>query len=434
MANPPQDKGTSHEATPIPPFDALSKYVSPPTNDQEQWWHHTGSLLGRMLQSAQYPLDQQYQYLKFFEGQVSPRLGPYPSRFRSNVTVSGDPVELSVNYQQRGGTRPIVRIGFEAMDSYSGSKIDPFNQLPASDVIRGLSRLELKGFDPHLFAYFGFRHTLTKEETDRLADPELAGRTLLRSQYGFGLDLKNGSVVVKGYTFPGLKTVASGQSISELVTDSISQLSQPKASCADAWETVKGYMAETSSFNQFHVWSWDYVDPSLSRLKFYSVSNEFTWRKVEEVWTVNKLLAADPVNIEGLKYLRQLWDIIQPSDSERKVIEDRPAYIREHETPLLWNYEMTPGSPIPYAKPYFSMHGINDLACVENLARFFEVAGLKDLAASYPGIVKAYFPEHDLAKTSHLVMWVSYAYSEKTGIYLSVYYHSSGDVPVSSRA
>lgn len=42
-------------------------------------------------------------------------------------------------------------------------------------------------------------------------------------------------------------------------------------------------------------------------------------------------------------------------------------------------------------------------------------------------------PEHDLAKTSHLVMWVSYAYSEKTGVYVSVYYHSSGDVPVSSR-
>jgi len=42
-------------------------------------------------------------------------------------------------------------------------------------------------------------------------------------------------------------------------------------------------------------------------------------------------------------------------------------------------------------------------------------------------------PEHDLAKTSHLVMWVSYTYSEKTGVYVSVYYHSSGDVPVSSR-
>ncbi len=393
MNKPPQENGTSHESksTPIPPFDALSKYLSLPTNHQEQWWHQTGSLLGRMLQSAQYPLDEQYQYLTFFERQVSPRLGPYPARFRSSVTVSGQPIELSVNYQQRGDTRPIVRIGFEAMDSYSGSSaIDPFNQLPASDVIRGLSRLGLKGFDPHLFTYFGFTHTLTEEEKARLADPELASRVHLKSQYGFGIDLKNGSVVVKGYTFPGLKAIASGQSMSALITDSISQLQPPKANCVDAWEAVKSYLTETDGFNEFHVWSWDYVDPSMSRLKFYSVSPEFTWRKVEEVWTLNKRTAEDPANIEGLRHLRRLWDIIQPGDSKRQVLEDRPAHLKQHETPLLWNYEMTPGTPIPCAKPYISLHGINDLACVENLARFFEVVGWKDLAASYPGIVKAY--------------------------------------------
>lgn len=394
---PPQEAG---EPSPIPPFDALSKYLSLPTNDQEQWWHQTGSLLARMLQSAQYPLDQQYQYLTFFERQVSPRLGPYPSRFRSSVTVSGQPIELSVNYQQRGGTRPIVRMGFEAMDSYSGNReIDPFNQLPASDVIRGLSRLGLKGFDPHLFTYFGFKHTLTKEEKARIAEPELASRVHLKSQYGFGLDLKNNSVVVKGYTFPGLKTIVSGQSMSGLITDSISQLQPPKANCLDAWEAVKGYMDETNGFNEFHVWSWDYVDPSASRLKFYSVSPELTWRKVEEVWTLNKRIADDLANIQGLKHLRQLWDIIQPGDSKREVLEDCPAHVKQNETPLLWNYEMTPGSPIPCAKPYFSLHGINDLACVENLARFFEAVGLKDLAASYPGIVKAYLYVPGLSNT-----------------------------------
>lgn len=38
-------------------------------------------------------------------------------------------------------------------------------------------------------------------------------------------------------------------------------------------------------------------------------------------------------------------------------------------------------------------------------------------------------PERDLSKTARLTSWISFAFSEKTGVYLSVYYHSSEDYP-----
>jgi hypothetical protein len=38
-------------------------------------------------------------------------------------------------------------------------------------------------------------------------------------------------------------------------------------------------------------------------------------------------------------------------------------------------------------------------------------------------------PERDLSKTARLTSWISFAYTEKTGVYLSVYYHSSDEYP-----
>lgn len=39
------------------------------------------------------------------------------------------------------------------------------------------------------------------------------------------------------------------------------------------------------------------------------------------------------------------------------------------------------------------------------------------------GVANTFSPDYDLSKTSHLVFWISFAYSEKTGVYVSVYYH-----------
>jgi DMATS type aromatic prenyltransferase len=123
------------------PFDILNKYISFPTLDQEQWWKATAPLLSRILAASGYPLEHQYQYLTFHHAQIVPRLGPYPARFTSGVTRSGLPIEFSMNYQQHDSSNPMVRIGLEPVDSYSGTERDPFNQAPATDLVHALARM-----------------------------------------------------------------------------------------------------------------------------------------------------------------------------------------------------------------------------------------------------------------------------------------------------
>lgn len=36
-------------------------------------------------------------------------------------------------------------------------------------------------------------------------------------------------------------------------------------------------------------------------------------------------------------------------------------------------------------------------------------------------------PDLDISKTARLLLWVSFAYTEKSGVYLSVYFHPSLD-------
>lgn len=38
-------------------------------------------------------------------------------------------------------------------------------------------------------------------------------------------------------------------------------------------------------------------------------------------------------------------------------------------------------------------------------------------------------PENDLEQTDRLTSWISFAFTEKTGVYISIYYHSSTDNP-----
>jgi hypothetical protein len=36
-------------------------------------------------------------------------------------------------------------------------------------------------------------------------------------------------------------------------------------------------------------------------------------------------------------------------------------------------------------------------------------------------------PNLDISKTARLILWVSFAYTDKSGVYLSVYFHPSLD-------
>lgn len=370
------------------PFDVLSTYLTFPTNDEDQWWRRTGPLLGRLLSTTGYTAEQQYQFLTFYHNQLIPRLGPCPATFHSSITVTGLPMEFSVNYQEHGG-HPTVRIGAEPVDSFSGTDRDPFNQTPPALMVSHLTRIVLKDFDPQLYGYFEPRHTLTRHEQIRLPT-SVPGGAKLKTQHAMGFDLKDTGITVKGYTYPGLKAHMSGQDIKQLLTDSVTDLkSQGKMDCVGAWSKLADYITETNGWGYHNLWAWDYIDPAKSRFKFYTFVMDVSDTKLEELWTLNNR-AIGPAHMEGLIWLRKLWDVIDLKHAGKRDLPEDAPQVPENSAPMLWNYELTPDNPLPYGKAYFPLQGLNDLICVEKIARFFGMLGWTELAASYRSTVESF--------------------------------------------
>lgn len=102
------------------PFEVVTEEINLKTDNDRIWWQKAGTMLAKVLDSAEYTREEQHKYLKFYADVLLPHMGSYPQTFRSSITRSGLPIELSVNYQQSG--RPlVVRIGFEPLSAlFSG--------------------------------------------------------------------------------------------------------------------------------------------------------------------------------------------------------------------------------------------------------------------------------------------------------------------------
>ncbi|KAJ5923140.1 aromatic prenyltransferase [Penicillium verrucosum] len=413
---------------PIPREDMIAEISSTFENSRnESWWQKTAPLLATVLDSAEYSLELQEKYLRFHALSLIPRMGPLPQKFRSAVTRSGLPLEFSVNYQQHGGVPPTVRIGFEPIGDMSGTPEDPYNQVALYDLLKHVANLGLNGYDETLSNYVVNAHTVSESERVRLDGKKVDGSDLSLSQTAFGFDLKGGTIVVKGYSFPALKCKATGKAFHELFEETVLSLSKLTGSLP-AFETVNSYLKETNGYSQWAFFSWDCMVAPKSRIKIYSSTDEVVWSKVESIWTLGGRVGGTHVS-KGLEYLKRMWTLLNINEGNRKFTGGFDDGTDVTPTPIIWNYEMRPGSPVPQTKFYFPIHGDNDLVIIRALAQFFEEIGQVEQGRGYEETVQRYFPNRDLSKTSRLTSWISFAYTEKTGVYLSIYYHSSLDYP-----
>lgn len=376
---------------PTTPFELITQELSFQSHEGKLWWQKTGVMLARVLSSANYTRDEQLQYLRFYAQVLLPRLGPYPQSFRSSMTHSGLPLELSINYQQR--EKPLlVRIGFEPLNAFSGTPEDPFNQRPASELLSSLEKLQIPGFNQQVCHQLIQDHTVN--DADRKASRSMDLETAyIRTQTVFGFDLtRDGKIAVKGYTFPALKCKVTGQSMAQLLASSMDRLS-PLIDCGPAFATVDAYLRDVS-YDARSFFSWDFVDPARSRLKLYTFSASVTWEKLAEVWTLGNRVQG-PTVARGLDYLRRLWDRIQLADGERDLVI---AHDDQHgsctATPLLWNYEMRAGDPTPLTKLYFPVHGENDWRVISGVADFMCEVGMERYGKGYRDEVQSYLYVH----------------------------------------
>ncbi|KAJ5629083.1 DMATS type aromatic prenyltransferase, partial [Penicillium lividum] len=413
----------SDEAT---PYAVLSRFNRFGTPHEQDWWKKTGRLLSKVLEAAQYSQDRQYEALLFYSQVLIPRLGPYPSVFRSAITRSGLPLEFSVNYQQHSVAGHVVRIGLEPVAEASGTTKDPYNQKPIIELLDKLEKLGPPGFNVSLFNHFLEAHTLSEQESQELGADARPG-TILTSQAAFGFDLQPETISVKGYTFPGLKTQVKGQGFGSIINKSLIPLKE-SIGPFPAFDLVDAYMAATDGYSQFAFWSFDCADNKKARLKLYSAHNSVLWSKIQEIWTLGGRVDT-PVVQKGLDYLRELWRLTGISEGDRAFTGGFDDGKDATPTPMVWNYEMRVGEAMPLTKFYFPVHGENDERIIRGLAKFLAHIGLVSDGNNLENVIQGFYPNLQLSKTSRLISWISFAYTEKTGVYLSVYYHSSEDYP-----
>jgi DMATS type aromatic prenyltransferase len=289
-------------------YASLTKAIDFPSDEQELWWRKSAPLLARILESADYDLHQQYQFLTLYNTLMVPNMGSFPHIWHASITHSGIPVEFSVNYQDK--ERHTVRVGFEPASFISGAARDPYNLITVTDVVCKMSRLDFHDFDSQLFHQFLGPLTLSKEEACFLQGAKLPGSNF-KTQAAFGLDLKGIDVTVKCYIYPALKAHVTGKTFRQLLEDAVCRV-EDSMNCFEAIRKVNDYMEERMYYNQYSFIGFDCTTPSRSRLKVYGAILNISWEKVEEIWTLGGLLQANEDNKSGLSLLRSLWEYLTP--------------------------------------------------------------------------------------------------------------------------
>ncbi|RHZ66398.1 hypothetical protein CDV55_102349 [Aspergillus turcosus] len=153
--------------------------------------------------------------------------------------------------------------------------------------------------------------------------------------------------------------------------------------------------------------SFDCIEPLKSRLKLYSSQNNIVWSKVEEIWTLGARLNSPTVS-KGLEYLKELWQLTRLAEGHR-------------DFPGGFDNEGLDFHP--------DVHGASDQRVIRGIAQFLDNIGLSNFGHNYESTVEHYFPELDISPPKRVNSWISFTYTKRTGVYLSVYYHSSLDYP-----
>ncbi|RAL08527.1 putative dimethylallyl tryptophan synthase [Aspergillus homomorphus CBS 101889] len=425
------------EAVPSP-YTSLSHALLFQNQDEHDWWHRAGPVLGQMLLNADYDVHKQYQYLAFFAHHVVPALGPAPDNPRPNLYRGVFNLEFSQNFQQAGC---IIRLAFLPVSYLAGVPgRDSFNRLLAPEVLARFAQLDGIELDLQVYQQLVSELALTRQEEDRLAS-EGPLPPIFKTQNGIALDLrKDGKMTVKLYTFLLGKSLATATPVSTLAFNAIRRLDQGAKRFEAGLQPIQAFLdSKQGTLDEmlpafptaFHPRGMiqigcDLVDISRTRFKIYLHDYIVDSNRLAELWTLDGRLkeAHCPGLDKGLEILRELWSILQVREGYHLPFAcepSKPQFYYDQQF-LIVNYEIHPGDPWPRPKAYFPLFGMSENAVVDAVVAFFEGLGWTQHAGMYREHVISCFPKCDLENTTDVQFWLSFSYSPKTGPYTTVYY------------
>ncbi|RAK75020.1 aromatic prenyltransferase [Aspergillus fijiensis CBS 313.89] len=427
------------------PWDIIVQYPTQSPNPNElKWWKNIAPLMGRLLQVAHYPLSQQYQYLLFLRNQLVPFLGPYPHQWRSLLTITGHPFEMSLNFQGKGSaSTSTVRLTMEPIGPMTDTAHDRFNQVAAAQISAQVAAQGLGAFDMELHRQIMGYFAISGEEQQRLVRDYAFTPHSVRGTYCMGFDfLSAGAIAAKGYAFLGVRWKLAPEALGATVLECLERMhARTGAGNVAAARMAVEYMEAGKHFTEFNFLGWDYADAATSRLKLYGLcggEEPPSLKKAEHVWTLGGKAQGGSWCEKGLELLRRLWAYLEEDDEAgicccgRHLAQDSEEEQETHRRDCLarqllvlaWNYETHPDRETPLPKMYLSLHRKNDLFVAKALARFFQSLGWEDKANTYVDDLQYVFAHEDLSQTTRIHSIVSLAYTEEKGAYVSMYYHS----------
>ncbi|KAL4889355.1 putative dimethylallyl tryptophan synthase [Aspergillus ambiguus] len=404
------------------PYHMLSKYLPFSNLDEHEWWHHVAPILERLLVGSDYDLHHQYQHLALYGLHVVPLLGPFPRSSHAGIYMnplgSIGSLELSQNFSKSDTT---VRLSFEPTRYTATTGTDLCNRFATDLAFSRFKQIGIK-FDPQLYHDLINRISMTDEDEKAYRDRSCLDNLPFSGQILLGLDLKGSEVSLKLYLTPVLKSIVTGVPPLTLVYDALQAIGCPHTS-ALCWieKFVSTSSTETLSFFTF---SCDLVAPPSTRFKFYFAETLVTMDRMTQIWTLNGQLT-DAGTEQGLILLRELWDAFQIPDGQHQALSLKRVCTNDPATayPLLFNLEIHPNNAPPQVKIYFPVAGIEDAKVADALDGFFAKHGFCQPAIMYRKHLPTIVTGLDLHDATHLQMWVSFAYSEKRGPSVTVYYH-----------
>ncbi|VUC37198.1 unnamed protein product [Clonostachys rosea] len=307
------------------PWDVLARWLPPRTPDCDYWWQLTGPHLATMMELAGYGAERQFEALLFHYHWVVPYLGPQPNpdgtvKWKSLLGAEGSPIEYSWKWNQPGG-QPEVRHCFEAINEFTGTSLDPLNQLANRELLHRLQEpvksLNLEWCN-HFVATL-YDHDLSKYATDSSKGAHVTSTIFTAIEF-----LQN-SYLFKTYFLPR-KIGQFGPASMSVWKESLAGLELENEARASLYDFLDNN-EQGKLLSPFMI-AVDDVEPAASRLKLYFQTPRTSFNSIREVMSLGGKIQVPE------KSLRDLRDLIVsaagladdfPDDAELPLPEYNPA-------------------------------------------------------------------------------------------------------------
>ncbi|KAI1432415.1 tryptophan dimethylallyltransferase-domain-containing protein [Xylaria sp. CBS 124048] len=415
------------------PFDQINQQVQPADKDRVFWWAALGRSLATLLSSNGYDEEQQLYYLQWFYEAILPSLGPRPTGGKpyhaATFTHDGSHLEYSLNWKEKKATQTI-RFTTEPTSLASGTATDRLNQVTAQQVLKRMTE-HIPGLDLAKFNTLLAATSVPNEAADQVLASLPRGFPPARVLLAY--DLEGGSLVAKAYFNPGHRAAFEKTATKNVVFDAVRKCNGPVGSYDASIKAVDDYLGTFAPEEapQVTLLSNDCVpDSPSSRLKVYVTGPVNTLAIAKDMFSLRGKLST-PAITEGLKAIQDFWCYAFGLDSSEAGMENKE--VLEKGNICVFVYEMKPttqqeegaGDPEMDVKMHMpaTWLGKTDAQINKVMSGWFAKHGHAKLAARYESDLAAAFPKHDLHDTRSLThTWISLTWSQKTGLYMTMYY------------